>query len=324
MSQNIPQTMRAATINQFGGVEALSLQTLPIPEMLPNQILLRIEAAGVGSWDSEEREGRYADFLGVPDFPYVLGWDAAGTVIAVGADVSGIKIGDRVYTAVVPGSNGGKLYAEYAALEAQFVWPVPQSLTITQAGVMGWDALTALTGLDQVLHLQAGESVMIFGASGGIGHIAVQLAKRMGARVFAVASGADGLAFAHRLGADVAINGRSEDVLAAARAFAPQGLDAALLTAGGEVAQRAPLALREGGRIAYPNGIARAPSALPGRELHSYDADRSPARIAQLHRLIEMGPFEIHIARAFSLAQTAQAHHELTTHYLGKLALIMP
>jgi NADPH:quinone reductase len=316
--------MRAAAIQQFGGIEAITLQTLPTPEVLPDQILLRIEAAGVGSWDREEREGKYADFLGAPAFPYILGWDAAGTVAATGADVSGIKQGDLVYTAIVPSSNGGGLYAEYAAVAAQFVWPVPSSLSVTQAGAMGWDALTALTGLDQVLKLQTGESVMIFGASGGIGHIAVQLAQRMGARVFAVASGADGAALAHRLGAATAINGRVDDVLAAARAFAPQGLDAALLTAGGEVAQNAMSALRDGGRVAYPNGISPTPTALSGRELFAYDADRSPATIARLHRLIALGSFEIHVARAFPLAQAAQAHHELTTHHLGKFALTVP
>jgi NADPH:quinone reductase len=316
--------MRAAAIHQFGGVETISLQTLPTPAAQPNQILMRIEVAGVGSWDREEREGKYAEFLGAPAFPYILGWDAAGTVVSTGTDVSGIKPGDRVYASIVPGAHGGGLYAEYAALDAQFVWHIPPSLTVSQAGAMGWDALTALTGLDQIAKVQAGESLMIFGASGGIGHIAVQLAQRMGARVLAVASGADGVAFAHRLGAEVAINGRIDDVLAAARAFAPQGLDAALLTAGGEVAQNAMSALRDGGRIAYPNGISPTPTALPGRELLAYDADRSPTTLARLHRLIAIGSFEIHVARAFPLAQAAQAHAEITTHHLGKLALTMP
>ena len=93
---------------------------------------------------------------------------------------------------------------------------------------------------------------MVFGASGGVGHVAVQIAKRMGARVLAVASGADGLALVRRLGADAVVNGREDDVRAAAHAFAPDGLDAALITAGGAAADQALAAMRDGGRVAYP------------------------------------------------------------------------
>src|SRR5258706_3387029 len=100
------------------------------------------------------------------------------------------------------------------------------------------DALTALSGLDEILGLKRGESLMVFGAGGGIGHLAVQLGKRMGARVLAVASGDDGVALAKRLGADDTANGRKEDCEAAARAFAPPGLDGALITARGEATDR--------------------------------------------------------------------------------------
>ena len=128
------------------------------------------------------------------------------------------------------------------------------------------DAITALRGLDDTLGLKPGESLMIFGASGGIGHLAVQLAKRMGARVLAVASGDDGVALARRLGADAVVDGHKDDVAAAAREFAPDGLDAALLTAGGEAAEKALTALREGGRVAYPNGVEPEPQARSGRD----------------------------------------------------------
>lgn len=116
---------------------------------------------------------------------------------------------------------------------------------------MPWDALTALSGLD-ALELRAGGSVMVFGASGGIGHLALQLAKHQGARVLAVASGADGVVLASKLGADLAVDSRREDVLAAARAFAPDGLQAAVVTVGGEAVDRALSAVRDGGRVAYP------------------------------------------------------------------------
>lgn len=181
--------------------------------------------------------------------------------------------------------------------------------------------VTALSGLDDTLGLKPGEALMIFGASGGIGHMALQLAKRMGARVLAVASGADGVALSKRLGADAVVSGRQDDVLTAARAFAPAGLDAALVIAGGEVTDRALTAVRDGGRVAYPNGIDPKPNVPPGVLLSNYDGDRGQGTIAKLHQLIDSGPFGIHVARTFPLAQAVEAHRALDQHFLGKLAL---
>jgi NADPH:quinone reductase len=162
---------------------------------------------------------------------------------------------------------------------------------------------------------------MIFGASGGIGHLAVQLAKRLGARVLAVASGDDGVALARRLGADVVVEGHTGDVAAAAREFVPDGLDAALVTAGGEPADRALKAVRDGGRVAYPNGVMPEPKVAPGVRLSSYDVVPDQEAISKLNRLIEAGPFEVHVSRTFPLDQAAEAHRALADHYLGKIAL---
>src|SRR6185503_9367921 len=221
------QTMRAVALDRFGGPETLKVQTVPVPEVDADEILIHVESAGVGAWDPFEREGGFVEVLGMtPKFPYVLGTDGAGTVAAVGAKVKELKEGDRVYAASLGNPKGG-FYAEYASL-------IPGDLKMDQAAVLPSDGLTALRGLEDVLQLQPDESVMIFGASGGIGHLAVQLAKRLGARVFAVASGEDGVNFVKRLGADAAVDGRSEKVLDVAREFAPDGIDAALVTAGGE------------------------------------------------------------------------------------------
>lgn len=321
MAPSISDTMQAIVINNFGGTEALTILTVPVPHVSPKEVLIQVEVAGMGSWDVEEREGRYAEYLGEPKFPYVLGWDGAGTVVAVGGEVSRFKEGDRIYAAAFPKQNGGGFYAQYTAVDADYASPVPDTLTTAQAGVMGWDALTALSGLDDVLALQEGELLMIFGASGGIGHIAIQLAKRMGARVLAVASGTDGVTLASRLGADAVVNGRTDDVVAAAHAFAPRGLDAAFLTAGGATAGRALEAVRDGGRIAYPNGVTPTPQVRPGVHLSNYDAIRGQVATAKLHQLIDSAPFEIHVARTFPMDQVAEAHRALNEHYLGKLAL---
>ncbi len=314
-------TMKAVAIDRFGGLETLRLQTLPVPAVGPDEVLIRVESAGVGVWDPFEREGGFAQLFGIePKFPYVLGTDGAGTVAAVGKQVSRFKKGDHVYAAVLTNPKGG-FYAEYAAVQADIVSPIPGKLTTEQAGVMASDALTALRGLDDVLGLKPGETLMIFGAGGGIGHLAVQLAKRMGARVLAAASGDDGVALARRLGADLVVNGRKDDVAAAAREFGPGGLDAALMTAGGETADRALKALRDGGRVAYPNGVMPEPKVRPGVHLSSYDVVVDPGAIEKLNRLIEAGPFEVHVARAFRLDQAADAHRALDAHFLGKLAL---
>ena len=315
------QNMQVAAIDRFGGIETIRPQTLPVPVVGPDEVLIRVESAGVGVWDPFEREGGFAEMLGIePKFPYVLGTDGAGTVAAVGEQVSRFKEGDRVYAAALANPKGG-FYAEYAAVKADNVSHVPDKLTTEQAGVMACDALTALRGLDDMLGLKPGEALMIFGASGGIGHLAVQLAKRLGARVLAVASGDDGVALARRLGADVVVNGRADDAPAAAREFAPEGLDAALITAGGEPADRALAAVRAGGRVAYPNGVMPEPKVRPDVRLSSYDVIIDQGANDKLNRLIDAGPFEVHVARTFRLDQAAEAHRALGEHYLGKLAL---
>jgi NADPH:quinone reductase len=321
MTESTPRSMRAIAIPRFGGVDMLMMRRVPAPDVGPDEVLVHLEFAGVGEWDPFEREGGYARMLGMnPAFPYVPGSEGAGTVAAVGERVRGFAPGDRVYAVGFLNPKGG-FYAEYAAVPADLVSPLPGTLAVEQAAVVGGVGLTALRGLDDTLRIQPGESVMIFGASGGIGHVAVQLAKRMGARVFAVASGEDGVALARRLDADAVVDGRADDVLAAARAFAPDGLDAALLTAGGEAANQALLALRAGGRAAYPTGVEPEPHAPEGILLDVYNGDPDRDILDRLNRLIERGPFEVHVAGTFPLGRAADAHRALGQHYLGKLAL---
>lgn len=326
MTRTTPDTMQAAAIDRFGGLDELKIQTLPVPDVGPDEVLIRVESIGVGVWDPWEREGLFRELFrqkhGVePTFPYVIGFDGAGTVAAVGEAVTRFAEGDRVYADRHMNPKGG-FYAEYAVVHADHVSPIPGELTVEQAGAMPVDAITALLGLDDTLGLAQAESVLIFGANGGLGHLAVQLAKRMGARVFAVASGEDGVALATRLGADATMNGRQHDVVAAVREFAPDGLDAALLTAGGDTAERALEALRDGGRAAYPRGVRPEPRARPGVTVTSYVGDDAgPQAFEKLNGLIASGPFEVHVARTFPLEQAAQAHRALDEHYLGKLAL---
>jgi len=315
------KTMRAVALDKFGGPETLQIQNVPVPEIESNEVLIRTEAAGVGAWDPFEREGGFVEMMGrKPKFPYVLGTDGAGTIAEVGKEVTGFKTGDRVYALELANPKGG-FYAEYAAVNADNVSRIPGNLTMEQAAVLPSDAVTALTGLEKVLRLKRGESLMIFGASGGIGHLAIQLAKRLGVKVFAIASGNDGVALARKLGADSAVDGRSDNVLDAAKKFAPDGIDAALVTAGGNETNRALSAIRKGGRIAHPNGVMPEPRGPAGVEVEAYDGEANPAIIERLNNLIEAGPFEVHVDRTFPLEEVAQAQKALDEHHLGKVAL---
>ncbi len=315
------KTMRAVALDRFGGPEVLRVQTLPIPDVGPDEVLIRIESAGVGVWDPYEIQGGFAEIFQMePKFPYIPGSDCAGIVVGMGDQVIGFKEGDRVYAFTTLNAKGGS-YAEYAAVKADNVSLIPENLSTDEAGAMPVDAMTALRGLDDTLQLKEGESLMIFGASGGIGHLAVQLAKRMGTRVFAVASGSDGVTLAKRLGADVVVDGHKDDIISAARQFAPKGFDCALITAGGDMAQEALGAMRKGGRVAYPNGVEPEPEARSGVNVQSYDGMPDPQAIKKLNRLIESGPFVVHIDRMFALDEVGEAQRALDSHYLGKLAL---
>lgn len=316
-------TMRAVAIDEFGGIEKMKPRQLPVPKMGSDEILVRVDTAGVGVWDPFEREGGFAKEFGMQTkFPLVLGSDGAGTVEQVGAEVHNLKRGDRVYGINLMNPKGG-FYAEYAVIKAHNAAVIPQGLSTRDAGVLAVDGVTALNGLDKTLQLKAGESILILGASGGIGHLAVQLAKRMKARVLAVASGQDGVEFVKRLGADRVIDGHRDDILKAAREFAPSGLDTALLAVGGKAADQAIQALRKGGRAAYPNGVQNAPQARDGIKITSYNGEPDPQTFAKLNQLIAGGPFEVHIARTFKLENAAEAQQALTSHYLGKLALVL-
>jgi NADPH:quinone reductase len=315
MQPSVPSQMKAAAVDRFGGPEVLHTETLPVPEPGEHEILLRVDVAGIGVWDPWVRQGGFDD--GSTRFPYVMGNDGAGVVVAVGPKVSRVRVGERAYGYQMEGG----FYAEYAKLEEGRAAPIPSGLDVTEAGALGADGITALRGLDDQLRLRSGQSLMIIGASGGVGHIAVQLAKRIGARVLAVASRSDGVKLVKKLGADVAIDGRSEDVAKAARAFAPDGLDAALVLAGGDDVNEALEAVKKGGRVAHPNGVEPDPRAPKGVELIAYDGTPSAEAFDRLNRLIGDAPFHVELGKVYELDEAAQAHRDVEKHHLGKLAL---
>jgi NADPH:quinone reductase-like Zn-dependent oxidoreductase len=307
--------MKAAAIDHFGGPEVLHTETLPVPQPRARQLLIRLDRAGIGVWDPYARSGELQ--LGQGKFPLVIGNDGAGEVIALGQGATRFRVGDRVYGY----SFQGGFYAEYVAVDEDEVAAIPEGLTAREAGVLGADGVTALRGLDDKLHLKRGEALMVYGASGGIGHLAVQLAKRMGARVLAVASGKDGVGLVRKLGADAVVDGKHDDVARAARDFAPGGLDAALVLVHGDSLAPALASMRKGARIAYPNGVEPTPRAPQGMSVVAYDGVPGRDALERLDRLIAGGPFHVEIGREYALDEAARAHREIGKHHLGKLAL---
>jgi NADPH2:quinone reductase len=315
----IPATMRAAAIDRFGGPEVLSVHTLPVPEPNAHEVLIAVDAAGVGTWDASQRNGEWVE--GDEDFPLILGIDGVGTVVAIGARVQRFAIGDYVYSYSYANPKGG-FYAEYVAVSAGKVAAVPDALDETSAGALPALGLTALQGVDDALELAGGENVIVHGASGNVGMLAVQFAKHRGTRVLATASGPDGVAFVRRLGADEVIDGRRDDIGAAAKRFAPDGIDAVLAFVGGHELTGCLDALRRGGRVAYPNGIEPEPRKRRGVRIKAYDAEAGHREFERLGREIERAHPEIPIAEVFSLEDAAKAHERLERgHVLGRIVL---
>jgi NADPH:quinone reductase-like Zn-dependent oxidoreductase len=313
----IPETMRAAAIDRFGPPAVLKLRELPVPVPGPGEVLIALHTAGVGSWDAWHRQG--GDAPRRPRFPLVLGTDGAGTLVARGARVRRFEMGERLY-AYDYDRRG--FYAQYVAVAADHAGRVPKALDLKHAGGVPCVGLTALQGIDDALGVRKGQAVAVHGASGGVGHLALQFAKRVGARVLATASGADGLALVRRLGADLAVDGKRENLGEAARRFAPEGLDAVLALVGGSSLELLLEAMRSGGRLAHPNGVEPAPRKRRGIEVIPYDGIPGVREFERLGRAIEEARLKVHIAEAYPLADAAKAHRRIEAgHVLGKIVL---
>jgi NADPH:quinone reductase-like Zn-dependent oxidoreductase len=317
--KHIPHVMEAAAIDRFGGPDVIVVRALPVPSIDANEVLIAIDTAGVGPWDTWIRAGRIAGRKS--HFPLILGTDGAGIVAAVGARVRRLTVGEKVYSYSWANPKGG-FYAQYVAVAADRVAPIPKKLDLEHAGAIATTGLTALQGVDDALHLKKGEYVIIHGASGGVGTLAIQFAKLRGAHVLATASGLDGIELVREMGADIAIDGRRGDIEDAARQFAPDGVDAVLAFAGGDELESALNTLRRDGRVAYPNGIEPEPKKRRGVPFTHYDAVSGVGEFEKLNRAVEAARLKVPIAEAFPLERAAKAHERFAEgHVLGKIVL---
>lgn len=197
--------MKAIVVREFGPPEVLKLETVPDPAPQRGQVLVRVKAAGVNPVDTYVRSGIYAR---KPELPYVPGFDAAGVVEAVGNDVEHLRAGQRVYTiGAVPGGVNGA-YAERVLCAVAHVYPLPDCITFQQGAAIGTPYGTAARALLQRGAARAGETVLVHGASGGVGIAAVQLSRALGLRVIGTAGTPEGLELVRQQGAHHAVNHR--------------------------------------------------------------------------------------------------------------------
>jgi len=313
-TRSVPDTMLAAAIDRGGAPEVLSLHRLLVPKVSPGEVLVAVRAAGVGAWEAGIRRHPGND----AQFPLVLGSDGAGTVAAIGPGVRGLKVGDEVY------GTSSAFYAEYVTVRASDLAHIPKGIGLTEAGILAISGLSAIQGIDDVLQVKAGDTLIIHGAAGGVGTLAVQFAKLRGVRVLATASNDEGLTLVSRLGADAVVNGRTGDIVAAARRLAPNGVDAVLGLAGGDALERCIDALRRDGRgqVAYLYGMELIPKPRLGIRMTLYSFVSGTQEFERLNEAVEAAKLRVPIAAKYSLADAAEAHKRLEAgRLLGKIVL---
>jgi len=310
--------MKAAALDRFGPPSVLTLHELPVPTPGPQEVLIAVDTAGVGSWDASIRDGSWRK-PGRARLPLIPGTDGAGVVVATGSRVKRFRIGDRVY-AYEFGNRQGGFYAEFAVADARHVGHVPKALGLRDAGAVATTGLTALQGID-ALRLRRGQTVLVFGASGAVGTMAIQFAALRGARVIGTASGAAATRLVRRLGASV-FDARRETAIEQLRRLARNGLDGVFALAGGDELERCLDFVRTGGRVVHPNGVEPAPKRRGTFRVVSFDAVADPLEFAKLNRHFSASRVRVPIAALYPLAKAAQAHRRLEHgRVLGRIAL---
>jgi NADPH:quinone reductase-like Zn-dependent oxidoreductase len=320
ITRAVPAEMEAVAIDEFGPHSVLTRRRVPVPRPGPAEVLIALDAAGVGIWDAKIRDGSWAE--GDVKFPLILGTDGAGVIVETGERVRRLEIGDRVW-AYAYGNPKGGFYAQYVAVDADNVARVPSHLTMLDAGAGAVTGLTALQGIADHLDVRQRETVLIFGASGAVGTLAVQFAARhRRARVIAVASGSDARALLEKLGAESVVDGRTRGARDKIEEAAPDGLDAILALAGSAVLNECVRMLKRGGRVAFPNGVEPEPRKRPRVRKIGYDAEVNSTALARLGRTAEAIRLTVPVAASYALAQASRAHARVERgHVVGRVAL---
>jgi NADPH:quinone reductase len=324
--------MRAVEISQPGGPEVLRIVERPLPVAGPREVLIKVAAAGVNRPDISQRKGTYPPPPGASDIP---GLEIAGTVVALGEGVASFKAGDEVCALV---TGGG--YAEYCAAPVQQCLPVPRGLTLVEAASLPETFFTVWSNVFERGRLRPGESILVQGGSSGIGVAAIQLASAFGSRVFATAGSSEKCAACVQLGAERAINYRTEDfVEVAKRATDGRGVDLVLDMIGGDYVLREIDVLAEEGRLVLiaTMGGTRAEvdlRSIMGRRLTitgsmlrrrsvEFKGAIATALREKVWPLLEAGRVKPIVHATFPIDQASEAHRVLEQgEHVGKLVLI--
>ena len=323
--------MRAVEITQPGKPEVLKIGTRPVPQPKPGEVLIRVAAAGVNRPDVMQRTGHYPVPPGASDIP---GLELAGTIAALGQGVANWRVGDTV-TALVQG--GG--YAEYCTAPAPQCLPIPKGMTPVEAASLPETFFTVWSNVFDRAGLKPGESFLVQGGSSGIGVAAIQMVKAFGHGVFATAGSAEKCEACVRLGADRAINYKTEDFAEVVKqATAGKGVDVILDMVGGDYLERELKCLADDGRIAviaFLGGtkatinlseILRRRLTISGSGLRPRPVEFKGAIAKNLREqiwpLIETGRIKAIIHKTFPLAEAAKAHELMeSSQHIGKIVL---
>lgn len=312
--------MKAMGIEQYGGPEAIIELELDQPKVAPDGVLVRIAAAGVNPVDYKVRAGGL-DGAFPTHFPLVLGWDAAGVVEQVGPAVTAFEAGDRVLGYCRKHWLQEGTYAEYVAVPDRFLAKLPEGVDLHEAGGLPLAGLTAHQAIER-MGVREGQMVLVHAAAGGVGHLATQLAADRGATVLGTASAGNHDAL-RRNGVAHPIDYREEDVVAAVRELAPDGLDAVFDLLGGETQQESLRMLRSGGVLISiaepPDPQACADAGVRGGYVF---VRPSGWQLAELVSLWAQDRLHVDVEELLPLEEAAQAQSRSEEgHVRGKLIL---
>ncbi|OII57694.1 NADPH:quinone oxidoreductase [Pseudomonas putida] len=303
--------MKAMLLKSYGGVDAFELCEVPKPVPLAGQVLVRVHATSINPLDYQVRRGDYHDLV---QLPAITGHDVSGVVEAVGAGVTAFAPGDEVwYTPQIFGGPGS--YAEYHVAAESIIARKPASLSHLQAASLSLVGGTVWEALVVRAALRVGESILIHGGAGGVGHVAIQLAKAMGARVFTTVRETNA-EFVCGLGADVVIDYEKEDYVAAVmRETNGQGVDVVFDSIGGNTLAGSPDVLAQLGRVvsivdtAQPQNLIQAWGK--NASYHFVFTRQNRGKLDELSALVARGQLRPHIGAVYSLRDIALAHARL-------------
>jgi len=305
--------MKAITFSRYGGSEVLTVSDVPLPVAGPAEVLVRIRAAGVNPVDIEVRQGAL-DAVTPAEFPAVPGWDFAGVVEAVGPQVSDLLPGDEVWGFARRDVVRQGTYAGFAAVQVQSVGRRPMSVDAPTAGALPRAGLTALQGL-RAARVGSGDIVLVNAAAGGVGHVAVQIARALGARRVIGTASEENRDFVRGLGAEaVDHRGSLEQVV---RTLAPAGVDAVLDLHGGPALDAGFALAADPSRVV--STVERRAVQQGGKHIATAP---SRADLDQLARWVDDGAVHVQLAMVFPLAQAARAQDTVAGgHVRGKVVL---